>query len=125
MKIFRTLLMAIAVLALASCASQSYDKATCEALQTKIAAQEELSQDDYSNMMDQIVAIGKEVEKKQKEIGDDREKKLEYAKNEDTNKMLGYLIGFSYYIKMHEKDLDASNLKKLKECEEELNNLKL
>lgn len=126
MKYLSTLFIAVAIFCLTACSgsgSSSYNPKKCAELKEKIEKNEELSQSDYSEMIDQMGAATFELDKKEKEIGNDKEKKDKFL--EDGGKeMAEYAIGFGIYISQHAADLNADNSKKMIELGEEMKKMK-
>lgn len=122
MKALKLFLSAAIMIALTAC-SGGYSKTTCEELQNKIqeanSGGDELTQKDYSTMLDQMHDIAKEVEKKKKECDNDPAASLKLMQDEDFMQMVGYIISFGQYLSQHPDKLDADNIKKLQEIKEE------
>ena len=120
------MIVAVTLMALGACAggSEGYDKEKCEELQQKIENKQEMTEADYNVMIDQLGALVKYIEKKDKEIGDDKEKAQEFGKSEESAKLFEYTIGFALYLEQHKNDLSSSNLKKMSKLEKEMKNLK-
>lgn len=127
MKTFKLLLLSAMALLVASCSggSASYSPTECEQLSEKIKAKEDLTENDYNMMIDQMVAVVKLLDEKKTEIGDDQTKKDEFVKSDEGKNLIGYAIGFAFYLEAHKKDLSESNLKKMEEAQAELKDIKL
>ena len=127
MKTFKLFLLSAMALLVASCSggSTSYSPSECEQLSEKIKAKEDLTENDYNMMIDQMVAVVKLLDEKKTEIGDDQTKKDEFVKSDEGKNLIGYAIVFAFYLEAHKKDLSESNLKKMEEAQAELKDIKL
>lgn len=126
MKLVKFMFFAAVVILMAACGGTSgYNAETCEQLKTKIDKHETLTDQDYNEMIDQTVAIIKDLDKQIKACGDDSEKMSELKKNEEYTKMAGYAIGFGLYMSFNEKDLPESVKEKLKKAEAELKGISI
>lgn len=124
MKYLSSLLLGFILVCFAACGgSSSYNPEKCKELKEKIESGAELTQKDYSELIDQLGAVTIELNTKENEIGDDKEKKAEYLESQGKD-IAGYALGFGFYVYQHTKDLDADNMKKLTELEKKLNELK-
>lgn len=126
MKYLSSLFIGLLLVCFAACSggSSSYNADKCKALKEKIEKNEELSQSDYSVMIDQMAAATLEISKKEKEIGDDKEKKEKFLNDEGGKEMAEYAVGFGIYISQHAKDLDADNIKKMLDLDQKMKELK-
>lgn len=111
----------------ASCSggSASYNPSECEQLAEKMKAKDTLTEDDYNLMIDQMVAVVKALNEKKIEIGEDKAKKDEFLKSEEGKNMLGYALGFAFYLEAHKADLTEANLKKMEKAQTELKDIDL
>ncbi len=124
MKCLKFLLIA-AVLVLASCSgSKSYNPEVCQELATKIENSTEFTQDDYTEMIDQLVAASKLLHEKSKEIGDDQEKQKEFVAQEDNMKLAGYTMAFAMYLYGNQDKFSEDTQKKFEKAKKELESLK-
>lgn len=126
-KVFLSIFIAVTmVLVMVQCAGNtSYNEAKCANLVEKIKANEELNDKDYNEMIDQVVGIAKTLKAKEDEYKDNPEKKAEFEKSEEFGKLIGYYIGFAFYLDSKENDLSPSNIEKLKDAEKEIKSLDL
>lgn len=118
-----TVMICAAVVALminACGGSSGYNRQTCESLYEKIEKDEPLDDGDYSEMITQLAAASKEIEKKNKEVGDDKTK---LAADKEAVEMGKYAFTFLLYLGMHESELSKDNLKKLREIDKEFSKI--
>lgn len=111
------MLVALSMICLAACSGTSYDAATCDKLVERIDSQEQLTDSDYSAMIDQMTAITDDFDKDDLDGNTDA---ITYFSNEDNAKKLGYVMVFSFYIENHLSDLSADNLKKYQQLQKRL-----
>lgn len=97
----------------------SYSPEKCAQLQEKVDGKQELTEDDYSEMINQLEGIVKILKEKDKEIGDDKEKKNEFSKSKEAKELVGYFFGFGFYLDGHGDQLSNSNKRKLNKIIEE------
>ncbi|MDE6255239.1 MAG: hypothetical protein K2M39_03495 [Muribaculaceae bacterium] len=97
----------------------SYSSEKCAQLQEKVDGKQELTEDDYSEMINQLEGIVKILKEKDKEIGDDKEKKNEFSKSKEAKELVGYFFGFGFYLDGHGDQLSNSNKRKLNKIIEE------
>jgi len=125
MRYLKMMVAAIALMLITACSgSSSYSPEKCQQLAEKIDNNDQLTSDDYNEMIDQFVAVVKVINDKKNEIGEDPAKTREYAMSEEGRQQLGYAIGFAFYLQAHEADLTEDNIKKLNEANAELEKLK-
>lgn len=126
MKKLHLFVMAFAISLLVACGggTPSYDSAKCDQLKAKIDNKEALTEDDYNDMVDQMVVIAKDLKAVSDEVKDDKEKKKELLKDEEFKKKAENCIGFALYLSMHKKELPASTLKKMVDAKDDLDALK-
>lgn len=126
MKTTRILLAALLVIVLAACSGSSgYSPEKCEQLKEKITNNQELTQDDYATMIDQVVDAAKQLKTTLDEAKGNQEKEDALRNDSKFTDMMGYTLGFSIYLSTHRKDLSPENIKKLVEAEQELKDYKL
>jgi hypothetical protein len=106
MKIFKFMLMAVVAIAMASC-SGGYNEKTCEELAEKIKNHDELTQADYSAMIEQLDGVTKEVEKLDEKYEDNP---MELHNDEEAMSLIRYAFGFA--LTLEQANLDESNQKK-------------
>lgn len=124
MKVIKTLLIAVAVIALAACSgSSTYDPSLCKELSEK-AKKKDLTESDYSTMIDQLSAIAKILKDKKAEFGDDKEKTSEFRNSQEGRELLGYTLIFGLTLDAAEDNLSKSDIKKLNDLHNEFNDLK-
>lgn len=104
--------------------SGGYNQEKCEALKQKIENNQEMTEADYNVMIDQLGDLVKYLDKKNKEMGDDKEKAKEFGESAEAKQMLEYTLGFAMYLEQHKNDLSSSNLKKMVDLQEEMKKLK-
>lgn len=126
MKKLHLFFVAFAISLLVACGggTPSYDAAKCEQLKVKVDNKEDLTEDDYNTMVDQMVVIAKDLKAVSDQYKDDKEKQKELRKDEEFKKKAEYCIGFALYISMHQKDLPASTLKKMIDAKDDMEALK-
>ena len=114
MKTLKLMFVALAMICLAACSGTSYDAATCDKLAERIDSQEQITDSDYTAMIDQMNAITDDFDK---EDLDGKTDALTYFSNEENAKKLGYFMVFSFYIENHMSELSADNQKKYQELQ--------
>lgn len=102
-------------------AGADYNPATCEELQQKVENNEDLTSDDYNEMIDQMMGALRLLDRKVAEAGDAAGKSL--TDDPETLDMAKYAFGFAIYLGMHQNNLSVENLKKLKEAQLEIEKL--
>lgn len=125
MKTIRFILIALVALIAASCSSTSYDAEKCKIILQKIENRDEITQEDYSTMIDQCKAIINTIHKKSKELGGD-EKALTEAIISDTTlkEMALYGTNFSLFLEFNVADMDDSNKAKFEEFKKKIDEAK-
>lgn len=115
MKTLKLMFVALSMICLAACSGPSYDAATCDKLAERIDAQEQLTDSDYSVMIDQMSAIADDFDKADKK---DKADAIAYFSNEENAKKLGHAMIFSFYLDAHQSELSADNLKKYQKLQD-------
>lgn len=109
---------AFLVLAMGACGGavgSDYNPNVCEELQQKLDNNEDLTSDDYSEMISQVMDALKQLDEKVKASGDPTWKSImEDEKSMETAK---YAMEFATYLGMHQNQLSPENLKKFKEVQ--------
>ena len=123
MKLFKLMLCAIVMVAFTAC-GPSYNESKCKELQKKINKADEYSDLDdkeYSEMMDQYLAIEKEALSKVKGCKTLKDVEKLY-KDKKIQKMAEYESLFEYYLEGAYEDgaLSASNEKKYEKMREQV-----
>lgn len=123
MKSLKYLFAGLALIILAACSGgSSYDASKCEALNKKCNNPSELTQADYNDMADQILAISENLQKEYEKMG--KEKFKESAQDNETIKeQFGYFLRFGLSLSGHEKELSPDAAKKLLKAEEIIKNM--
>lgn len=103
--------------------SSSYNPATCQELKEKVSNNQELTENDYKQMIDQVVGIAKCLSEKQKEFANDPEKKKEYENTEEVKQMMEYYFSFAITLSAKRSELSPSLQEKMNEAEKEINSL--
>lgn len=103
----------------------TYNPQKCEQLKEKISNNEEMSDQDYNEMIDQMVGMMKYLKNKETEFKENPEKMKEFEKSEEGYNMVGYLLGFGFYLESKKKDLSPEIQKKLEDAEAEVKALNL
>lgn len=126
MKKLHLFIMTLATCVLMACSggTPSYDSAKCEQLKAKIENKEALTEDDYNDMVDQLVVIAKDLKAEYESVKDDKAKLMDIRNNDELKTKAGYVIGFGMQLSLHKNDLPASTLKKLLDVQEELKSIK-
>lgn len=120
-KIIFSIVIGAMLIVMAACGGgATYNPALCEQLKEKISNRETLSEQDYNDMIDQVVAMVKYVKEKEAEFKDNPEMKKEFEKSDEGKNILGYILGFGFCIESNKKDLTPANLKKFQAAEKEL-----
>lgn len=109
MKLVRFMMMAILAVAMASCSAE-YKESTCNELSEKIRNNEDLSQSDYSAMLDQLEGMINKYEELKKKYDNDTEKLLG---DSDIQNIMGFSSEFS--IALATGNLDDSNKEKYRD----------
>ena len=121
MKLLKILCIALCLTGMAACSgSASYSQEKCEQLSEKIKSGDELSEKDYSEMVNQFVAATELFYNKQQEFGDDKAKMNEYFSTEEGRNIVGVVLGFGIYLDQHSADLSESDAKKMEKVKEKL-----
>lgn len=124
MKCLKFLFIA-AIFILASCSgSKSYNPEVCQELAEKIENSTEFTQDDYSEMIEQLVAASKLLQQKSKEINDDQEKQKEFVAQDENMKLVGYTMAFAMYLYSNQDKFSEDTQKKFEKAQKELESLK-
>lgn len=127
-KLFRYLFLGAIIFIMASCAEKTdsaYNPQKCEELMAKIGNKEELSEADYNEMIDQLVAGIQVIDEKKKEIGEEnKEKQKEFILKKENQKMVENILGFVFYLESHKKDLSSENVEKLDQAYSDLQKLR-
>lgn len=108
MKLVKLMMMAIVAVAMVSCSG--YSESTCKELSEKIRNNEELSQSDYSAMLDQLEGMIDKAEGLIKKYEDNPSEMLE---DEDVKNITTYSSDFS--IALATGNLDESNKEKYRD----------
>lgn len=128
MRYFRLLFCAALIAVMASCGSgktEGYDASLCSDLAEKIDNNEQLTEEDYDDMITQMLAAAKELHDKKEAIEKDPEKLGEFQEDEGNANMWQYAFGFQMYLRMHQSELPASVVKKLQEAEKEMRKVRI
>lgn len=114
--------LAIAILMAGACsASQSYDKAKSKALIEKIQNHEEMSDADYSAMIEQLSAAYDAMEKLTGQAEGDKKKEKEINKSPEFKELTEVIIYFGIELDAKKDDLSNSNKKKLNKVLQKFN----
>lgn len=126
MKKIGLFICAVIAIALVACSggSSSFNASICKELSDKIANNEEISEHEIDQMINQIVAINKVLEDKQKEAGDDAEKLIKLSQDETLKGMSGYSLVFTQYISSHLDNLSDSNKAHFEKAKKQLHLLR-
>ncbi|MCM1377018.1 MAG: hypothetical protein NC097_06060 [Clostridium sp.] len=112
MKQFIITFAVILVFICSACSNSGYDPEKCEALSEKVKSQKELTQDDYSDMIDQAqYAI--EFIKKETGVDNVKEMSAEDRNNPEIQKAFKYALGFAIVVGFNQDKLDEANKKKM------------
>ncbi len=114
MKVIRFMLMAMVAVMMAACSG--YSKSTCEELAEKIKSHKELTQSDYSAMIDQYEAIAGQLNDIRNKVKGDAAKEAEILQDEENRDLLGYALMFGLTLSM--SDLDDANKEKFEKAQE-------
>lgn len=118
--ILKGMLLMVILMTLPSCSgSGDYSSEKCAALNEKISNKEELTKNDYSEMVEQLGAIVYTFKDKEKEIGDDKDKLRDYSKTTEAKEMLNYFFAFGMYLDSHSEQLSNSDKRKINKLMEE------
>ncbi len=121
MKLIKGFLLSAMLFVLAACGGNaSYSPEKCAELKAKIESKQTFSESDYDEMLDQMNAMLKVYEEKQKSFGDDAEKQKEFAQSVEGKEIASNFLGFIFYLDSHKEDLKPGNLKKLMELQQQL-----
>ena len=123
MKVLNLFVAAVMMLSLAACSGGGYSAEKCEQLKEKVQNREELSEGDYDDMIDQVVACAKAVKEKADAAKGNQEMEDQLRNDKEFTDMMGYALTFGFYLQSHQKDLSDSNLKKLEAAEADIRSL--
>ena len=125
MKIFKMIMAAVMMLALSSCGTgASYSPEKCNELKEKIMSHQELTDDDYSDMLNQMASMVKSISEQSKAAENDEAKRKELKSNPEFEEMAGNCIMFALTLEAKKDKLSDSNKKKLTEIEKEIDQIK-
>lgn len=97
-------------------ACSGYSKSTCEELAEKIKEHKELTQSDYSAMIDQYEAIAGELKAIKDKSTGDPVKDAELLKDQENRDLVSYALMFGLTLSM--SDLDDANKAKFEKAQE-------
>lgn len=121
MRLIKVSLFAAVLFLLAACSGNGgYSPEKCAELKSKIEKKETLTESDYNEMIDQVSSMIKVYEAKEKEFGDDKEKRREYITSEEGKEILSNTLGFVFYLDAHKSELTEGNVKKLSNLQSQL-----
>lgn len=124
-KVIISLASMFMMLLVACSGSSSYNPETCSKLETMAREKQELTESDYNQMIDQMVAACKILAEKKTQIGDDKDAMREFRNSEEGKQLLTYSLGFAFYLESEKNNLPEGSLKKLAEAKTELEKLNL
>lgn len=123
MKLLKILCIALCLAGMAACSgSASYSPEKCDQLSEKIKSGATLSENDYSEIVDQFAAATELFVKKQQEFGDDKAKMTEYLSSDEGKQLVGNVLGFGIYLDQNADKLSASDVKKMEKTKELVEN---
>lgn len=117
MKIFKTFLIAMVMVAFASCdkgSGSGFNPDVCEKLADLIEDGEDLNEDEFSQMLNQIEAMVNIASNKVDEFDGDRIKYKKYEHSKEGKEISLYNGMFITYIYAHEEDMTKSQRKQWK-----------
>ncbi len=124
-QLFLILSVFVLALGMASCGGANYDLDKCKALQEKIDDGEELTQDDYAEMINQARGLNAYIDSRlSKLVGMDQDEAREYA--QESAKEGEYATTFDNALKSAAAmdELNADNMKAYEEYESEMDKYK-
>lgn len=125
MKKILSIVAILSVVLLVSCGgSSSFSLEKCQQLEEKIKAQEPLSESDYNEMIDQVVAASKTLKEKEDACDGDPEKLSALKADPEIKDLMQYAVGFMLYLGFNEQELTPGNLKKLQQAQKEFEKMK-
>ncbi len=126
-KVFVALLCSVSLFVMGACSgsSSSYSASKCEQLSEKAKSGEKLTEADYNEMIDQMVAGAKEIKRLSDEANGDPEKEKAFKSDPENRKMAEYVMGFGFFLSKESKNLSPDNIKKLAEAGEEMKEIKM
>lgn len=118
-------LASICLMLLVACSgsSTSYNPETCAKIKTMVEENKELSESDYNQMIDQMVAACKLLSEKSKSLDADPQAAREFMTSDEGRDLLDYSMGFAIYLETNKAKLPEGCLKKLDEAKAELEKL--
>ncbi len=122
-KILKCLLLCVVLFSLSACSGGGYNSEKCAQLMDKIEKKEQFSESDYNEMIGQLGALCETLQQKDKELGDDKAKALEFASSEEGKNLFTYTLGFAMFLEQNKQELSPSNVKKLAELEKKIKDL--
>lgn len=112
--ILKNVIIAAGIFILTACSGGgSYSPEKCAALAEKIGSKQELTEADYTEMIDQLDGIIRLMKEKDKEFGGDKEKEREFSKSEEGKNIGKYFLTFGFYLDSHTDQLSNANKKKI------------
>ncbi|MDE5808341.1 MAG: hypothetical protein K2H76_09500 [Muribaculaceae bacterium] len=112
--VFKSICLAAAIFILAACSGVgSYSPEKCSELKEKIKSKQELTESDYTDMVDQLEGIVNLMKEMEKEFGGDQEKEKEYAKTEEAQTLVKNFFEIGMYLDAHTDQLSNSQKKKI------------
>ena len=124
-KLFNIVICIALMAVMVSCGGSGYSEAKCEKLAEKIKNHGTLSDPDYSEMLDQILAGGKVLESNLQEYKNDPEKLKEYKESPEFIQTATYVLAFSMYIAENQDQLSPSLKEKMDKVDKEMQQLDL
>lgn len=112
--IIKSLWALCAMFILVACSGPSvYNPEKCAALQEKIDSKQELTDADYTEIINQLDGILTVMKEKDKEYADNEEKEKEFYKSDEGKALGKYLVYFGLFIDSRSDQLSNSNKRKL------------
>lgn len=123
---FRIFFITAIMCVMAACSNESspYNPGKSERLKAMIESKENLSEGDYNEMIDQILGGIQVINDKNKEIGDNQNKKREFLMKDKNQKMVENILEFTFYLEQHRDELSPSTEKRMLEAQKELMKLR-
>lgn len=124
MKTIKLMAGVLVMVLLTACGGTSYNPELCKELSEKIENDQTLTESDYNDMIDQMEAIVKHLDKLDKDAKNDPELEKKMTDDKELMDEATYVFGFAIYLEMNKDKLSADNIKKMEELEKEFKNLK-
>ncbi|MBD5232077.1 MAG: hypothetical protein HDS66_08010 [Bacteroidales bacterium] len=125
MKALKLAMFALLIATLSACGPQQYSPEDCNELVQKIEKKQTLTEDDFEDMIDQMLAAVKYVKHQTDATKGNREKEEKLRHDPEFTQAVGFVIMFDFYLEKHRLSLSDANRTKLEQTREQLDELQL